>query len=146
MPEDELWRAVEWLHARQQQEGGGVRRGSADGRGSGSRRRGWMAAAGVGGGGGRAPEQSSRGLEEAQEGDVARGVSGGKDRTVFLCNQWHWWVIIHQLHEEVQKRWFWSCKRSAQKLHPHLHYISMELAAPMSFGAGVFGWNFCWSC
>jgi len=51
VPEDELWRAVEWLHARQQQEGGGVRRGSADGRGSGSRRRGWMAAAGVGGGG-----------------------------------------------------------------------------------------------
>jgi len=51
VPEDELWRAVEWLHARQQQEGGGVRRGSADGRGSGSRRRGWMAATGVGGGG-----------------------------------------------------------------------------------------------
>jgi len=28
VPEDELWRAVEWLHAHQQQEGGGVRRGS----------------------------------------------------------------------------------------------------------------------
>ena len=34
VPEDELWRTVEWIHARQQQEGGGVRRGSADGGGA----------------------------------------------------------------------------------------------------------------
>ena len=39
----------------------------------GGRRCGWRRA-NPSGGGGRAPEQSSRGLEEAQEGDVARGV------------------------------------------------------------------------
>ena len=39
-----------------------------------------------------------------------RGWGLGKNRLkhYFLCNQWHWWVITHQLHEEVQKWLFWS--------------------------------------
>ena len=39
-----------------------------------------------------------------------RGWGLGKNRLkrYFLCNQCHWWVINHQLHEEVQKRLFYS--------------------------------------
>ena len=39
----------------------------------------------------------------------------------------------------ASSRWSQSCKRGAPKLHLHLHYSSMELAAPWSFGVGVFG-------
>jgi len=46
----------------------------------------------------------------------------------------------------ASSRWSRSCKRGAPKLHLHLHYSSMELAAPWSFGVGVFGWKIGWSC
>jgi len=47
-------------------------------------------------------------------------------------------VITHQLHEEVPKRWFWSCERGVPKLHPHLHYSFMELAAQEFWSWGVW--------
>ena len=46
----------------------------------------------------------------------------------------------------ASSRWSRSCKRGAPKLHLHLHYSSIELAAPWSFGVGVFGWKIGWSC
>ena len=55
------------------------------------------------------------------------------------------WSHAKQGLSGASSRWSRSCKRGAPKLHLHLHYSSMELAAPRSFGAGVFGWNFCWS-
>ena len=73
-----------------------------------------------------------------REGVTARGL-GKIESNRFFCIQWHWWLITHQLHEEVHIGWFWSCKRGTPKLHLHLHYSSMELVAPCSFGAGVFG-------
>jgi len=52
--------------------------------------------------------------EERSRGGVA-GVEGGgrrhekrRDHIVFLCNEWQWWVIFPQLHEEVQNMDSWS--------------------------------------
>jgi len=36
------------------------------------------------------------------------GLEKNRLKRYFLCSQWYWWVINHQLHEEVQKRLFWS--------------------------------------
>jgi hypothetical protein len=41
--------------------------------------------------------------------------------------------------------WFWSSKRGVPKLQPHLHYNSMELTTPWSFGVEVFGKKSGWS-
>ena len=46
----------------------------------------------------------------------------------------------------ASSRWSRSYKRGAPKLYLHLHYSSIELAAPWSFGVGVFGWKIGWSC
>jgi len=31
-----------------------------------------------------------------------------QNESVFLCNEWQWWVISHELHEDIQKAIFWS--------------------------------------
>ena len=49
--------------------------------------------------------KSSRTGRESRRGGL-RKIESNR----FFCNQWHWWVITHQLHEEVQKRRFRSSK------------------------------------
>ena len=50
-----------------------------------------------------------------------------KERTIFLCNGWQWWVISIQLHVYVHNRSFWSCKRGAPKLQQKMNYNSRVL-------------------
>jgi hypothetical protein len=82
-----------------------------------------------------------RGMRRRREGAGAIARHRGKNQIepFFSTYRWHWWVIIHQLHDQIHIGWFWSSKRGAPKLHLHLYYNSMELAAPWSFGVVVFG-------
>jgi len=48
------------------------------------------------------PDEKQRRQEEV----TTRGFARKENESFFLCNEWHWWVITHQLHEEVQERGF----------------------------------------